>query len=102
MKYEELTTRNRHSAAEHKCTENVCTEETVYRTYCVHTEHVVTSCEFYSLGYYNRFYLYTLVPAEIGELSTTNSNCCCRVTGSYVAVAARHSAARHSKVSEIN
>ena len=67
-KYEELTTRNRHSAAEHKCTENVCTEETVYRTYCVHTEHVVTSCEFYSLGYYNRFYLYTLVPAEIGEV----------------------------------
>jgi len=68
-KYEELTTRNRHSVAEHKCTENVCTEEMVYRAYCVHTEHVVTSCEFYSLGYYNRFYLYTLVPAEIGELN---------------------------------
>ena len=70
-KYEELTTRNRHSAAEHKCTENVCTEETVYRTYCVHSEHVVISCEFYSLGYYNRFYLYTLVPAEIGEKLAT-------------------------------
>ncbi len=61
--YEELTTRNRLPVAEHKCT-----DEMVYRAYCVHTEEVVTSCEFYSLGYYNRFYLYILVPAEIGEM----------------------------------
>ncbi len=41
--------------------------EPVYRTCCVYKEHVVISAKFCSLGYYNRFYLYTLVPAEIGE-----------------------------------
>ncbi len=39
----------------------------VHGLYCVYKEHVVISPKLYSLGYYNRFYLYTLVLAEIGE-----------------------------------
>jgi hypothetical protein len=43
----------------------------VQNVLCTHKEHIVTSIEFYSLGYYNRFYLYTLVPVEIGEFCDT-------------------------------
>jgi hypothetical protein len=43
----------------------------VQNVLCIHKEHIVTSIEFYSLEYYNRFYLYTLVPAESGEFCDT-------------------------------
>ncbi len=64
MNDKERTTRNRGVIAEHKCTKN---RKPVHRMYCVYKDHVVISPKFYSLGYYNRFYLYTLVWAEIEE-----------------------------------